>query len=90
MTKLYMYEIGPDHLAAHSEDDAWALWCEHHGERREDYPDESADLVPDDRMFAVLVETKSGAISDSGVTLKLSARDWVTREGRGFLFSSEY
>lgn len=87
---LFMFEIGPDHLAAHSEEDAWALWCDHHGERRENYIGELANLIPDDRLFRVFVESESGAIGDSGETLTLTARQWVEREGRGFLFSSEF
>lgn len=90
MTTLAMYVIGPDHLAAVDEDDAWWLWCGHHNESRDNYPDEPARLVPDDRMFSVFVESEQGSISDSGMTIKLSAHNWVTREGRGFLFSSEY
>lgn len=86
--RLYVYEIGPDHIIAHDEDDAWELWCRHHGERRSDYKGEPCTRVDDDVVLSIIVDA-AGRISDSGAAVELSAREWVQREGRGFLCSTE-
>jgi hypothetical protein len=86
---LSVYTIGPDHLVARSLEDAWDVWLAHHGEHRENYAGDEMSLVPDTTELFAFVDER-GEISDSGETLHLTARQWADREGRGFLFSTEY
>ncbi len=86
---MHVYAIGPDHLIANDHDDAGVIWCVHHGEHRGDHDPSDMSIVADDMVLYAFIDG-DGRISDSGETLHLTARQWADREGRGFLFSSEY
>jgi len=86
---LRVFEIGPDKVVAHDEADAWAVWCAHTGESRDDYEGEEARELPGDEPIRILVDEK-GRISDSGALVIMRAEKWAAQEGRGFLCSSEY
>ena len=88
---LFVFEIGPDYYIAHDEEDAWSLWEDHSGETREDYKNEPCVRLSDDAKISILVD-EDGVIVDNhdADVLTLTAREWIEREGHGFLCSSEF
>ena len=89
MESLSVFCIGPDYLAAKDEADAWSIFLAHHDESRENWA--TTDMVPiaHDALLSCYVD-EHGNISDSGAVMKMAAREWADKYGRGFLFSSEY
>lgn len=82
---LHIYIIDTvDYYVARSEDDAWTLWAEQSGERRDDYPDATCKAIPDDRRFFIAHDevTRDGKWQ--------TAAEWCMENGRGFLCSTEY
>ncbi len=84
MSELHVYLMisGPDLVIAADVDDAWNVWSEHTGEKRDDYLDEDFESWADDKQLTIDTddgepETKTGA-------------EWATTQGRGFLASSEW
>ena len=54
--ELHVFEMrmGPDWVIARDERDAWEVWCEHMGEKVEDYLNfDDWDPVPDDRELRI-------------------------------------
>jgi hypothetical protein len=91
--RLYLFKSGnPDSVVAFDEDDALRLWCEHIGEKPEDYADESDwRRMPDDETAKYWLDPDTGAITDDeGVLTELTAAEAVRRYGRGFLASVDF
>jgi hypothetical protein len=79
---VYQDTTKTDWVIAYSIDDASRVWSEHYGEDLSDYPDLKWTLVRWDTTITVR--------SDIGCDLELKASDWINRNGRGFLASTEY
>lgn len=92
--QLHVFEMGPDTVIAYDVEDAWAVWCERLGEKREDYEpwDEPAQL-DDDKPLKIWSDS-DGVIcepgEDGGAVATRTCREWADREGRGFLCSTEW
>lgn len=88
---MKVYRMGPDMVVAKNQPDAWAIWMEHQGGYAIDDidADEEFEPVPHGTRLAILVDI-NGEVSDSGDRLELPASEWVRREGRGFLCSTEF
>ncbi len=87
-----VYEIGEaDTIIAAGIDDAWTVWSEHTGERRQDYEGQIEEL-PMDAEIGIWCDTEGQPAEPGGDNrlIKLSAAEWIDRVGRGFLCSSEY
>jgi hypothetical protein len=90
MADLHVYCFDDcEWVVAESIDDAWAVWSESIGQKREDWPDGAWEQEPDDKSMRIIVDD-DGAISDQGERLELTCREWATREGRGYLCTTEY
>jgi hypothetical protein len=93
--KLNMYYVGEsDYVIAASEADAWAVWEAAVGSTKEDSFDAEdipglCDLIPDDREIACFVN-ENGEPDDHGERLKITAREWCAKLGRGMAFSENY
>ena len=91
--KLHVFEIGPDTVIAYDVDDAWTVWSEQSGEDRDDY--ETYDdpvLLPDDKTLSIWCDADGIAEpnGDGADTVERTCAEWIAREGRGFLCSTEY
>lgn len=80
--KLLVYEICEDFVVAHDPDDAWAVWSEHTGERRDDY-EGNFYPIPVTRDLDIKMDDGSG-------TIVKSTEQWAACNGRGFLASRNY
>lgn len=80
---LHAWTDDIDTVIAESFDDAWAVWCEYFGEKRENYKN--------DNGFSRLSRDLKWTITDSkGNTKTQTIRRWIIEQGRGFLSSTEY
>jgi hypothetical protein len=90
-TNLHIYEFGDtDWVVATSPEDAWVVWLAHVGGTRADYPDDEPELVPDDKRVGFWCDAE-GKISEQGdgAVVYKTVHEWVTREGRGYLASTD-
>ena len=102
---LHVFENDTDKVVAKDEEDAWAVWCEHTGERRSDHEEFwSWEQVPDHHEFSISFERDDpnpglyeGLEREAlppksyfSFCCKTTAVDWARRRGRGFLSSTEY
>jgi hypothetical protein len=91
--RLYLFESGnPDWVVAFDIDDARRLWCEHMGEKPEDYVGED-DWTPlaDDATAKYWLDRETGKLTDDdGVLTELTAAEVVERFGRGFVASVDF
>lgn len=81
---IYTNEV-TDWIIAADEADANAVLCEHYGYTQEQLEEEHIQITsqwPDDKTLTVR--------DDDGVRAKLLPAEWIAREGRGFLCSTEY
>lgn len=86
---LTVFGIGPDYLAANGEQDAWDIFLTQHDDVRENWATTDMCRISDDQVLRCYVD-EHGNISDSGIVLSMTAREWANKYGRGFLFSDEY
>jgi hypothetical protein len=95
---LHLFTDGTDTVTAADVEDAWAVWCETIGEKREDYPDTEWSQVPDDQPFLIVMdlddhpEYKGYPLSgryDNHANVTKPAAEWAA-QGRGFLCSTEW
>jgi len=86
---LHVFEMtsGPDWVVAADVDDAWAVWSEHTGEKREDYEDSDGWEQLDDASDVRIAEDLS---ADALVWNTKTCAQWAADEGRCFLCSTEY
>lgn len=85
---LRMFQLDDaEWVIALSEADARAIWCESTGEKPEDYPDQEWDEVPAEQTLAMMVDAdgKICCSDDKFASLKLTAAEWIAREGRCYL-----
>ncbi len=98
--RVFKQVMGPDTVVAYSIEDAWAVWAEHCGERREDYDDDTWSVIADDQPFTIqLVEMDASDLPSTvapfvPATAKIkataTAKAWAEHSGRGFLCSTEW
>lgn len=102
--ELHVYENDTDKVVARDAEDAWAVWCESIGERREDYEDSwDWEKVPSSTIISIgfeeadpnpaLYEGLARLPSNDRIwefRCKTTAADWAKRNGRGFLCSTEF
>jgi hypothetical protein len=50
---LHVFQGECDWVVAESEEDAWAVWCETTGEKREDHVDDTFEQLPDDKSMRI-------------------------------------
>jgi len=85
---LHVFHDGEDWYVAQSLADAEELRDAHYGEAR---PTEMRQL-PDDKMIGILCDEQGqpsdGGKGDEGVDL--TAAQWATRQGRGYLCSRDF
>lgn len=86
MTKLHLWQFGPDKVVATDEADVRAVMRGIVGEAslNSDYDDDEPDLIDDDRLITIF------NAYDDGEKVTKSAREWADENGRGFLCSTEY
>lgn len=73
-------------VVARDEDDAWAVWCDSIGEKREDYQGSSWEQVPDDELVSIIRDV----YAEHHVKDTMTAAEWAAKDGRGFLCSTEW
>jgi len=76
--------FGVDAVIAENKEDAWKVWEEHIGEKREDYS--SGDMVELFPNYELPIAR--GSSGDWSETYPVKV--WIEMYGRGFLGSSEY
>lgn len=85
------YDGGADCVIAASPADAHAVWCKTMGAENSDVEWEQC---ADDDTLTVWCGKENGEIcepyGDNAHEVTLTHREWVAREGRGFLCSTEY
>jgi len=70
--ELHVFESECDWIVAKSVDDAWDIWCEMTGEKREDYKDEQEfEQIPDDRWLTFIDTEAVCGVFEWGVIYKL-------------------
>jgi hypothetical protein len=85
--ELKCFENEREYIIAYSSDDAWDIWCEYMGEKKEDYcgisMEENWDTVGGDCMFTIY--------KDDSHTEKetMTIDEWIKKMGRGPLCSGE-
>lgn len=88
-TELHVYQWGPDWWVATSVADALNQIEEHYDDpdwvASEDEPQPLAD-----ESTLRLVRDEHGEISDHGKGVTKTCREWIEKEGRGLLASTEY
>jgi len=89
MPELHAFTNEVDILIARDIGDAWQIWQEHTGESDESYREELYQM-PDDAPIGIWWDGEKIAELGQGEVLTLTAAEWVAREGRGFLCSTEY
>ncbi len=87
MENLKVYFNDNDWVVASSEEDAWAVWCENTGEKREDFEDDfSFDPLPDTHVLSMGWDEGD----DEPALLTMTCQEWTVKCGRGFLGSWDY
>lgn len=87
---LRVWSNGTDTVVARDIEDAWAVWSEHSGEKREDYDD--GDVWTEVARSIRIWCNANGEISDGGdgdEAVEMTAEQWARKNGRGFLCSTE-
>lgn len=93
-----------DTIVACSADDAWSVWEEHTGEKRDDYPDDEWRRIDDhdevrirldgitalDLSRGALQHGFSGVVGDAARVVVDLASVWARENGRCFLCSTEW
>ena len=88
--QLYLFESGnPDWVIAYDEDDAHRLWCEHTGEKPEDYDNDWVKLA-DDSTAKYWLDGNGKITDDSGTLTEMTALEAVKRFGRGYVASVDF
>lgn len=83
---VFSDDDGCDSVVAYSAEDAWAVWQEQTGEKRDDYPDKRWEQDPDEEPLSILEETDEGEM----VRTTRTRAEWCALNGRGFLCSTEW
>ena len=88
MSDLHVFCNGTDKVIATDIEDAWAAWCETTGESREAYSGETWawEQMPDDASLPIMRDPESGDRTKDTLT----CAEWVAKDGRGFLCSTEW
>lgn len=80
--KLKCYTNHYDWVIGYSEKDAWEVWCEHLGEKREDYAEAQWIELSEDKYLRIEEDT-------FGVSMTKTVGEWIESHGRGWLCSTE-
>lgn len=87
------YSDGFSTIVAFSSEDARDICCEFLGEVPEDYSIDDWSLIDDQAHISIWCD-QEGKIDEPSTpgceTIRLTAKTWARREGRGFLCTSEY
>ena len=96
---LHLFCNGEDTVSAADVEDAWAVWCETSGEKREDYVDSMQwEQIADDKPYTIVTdpddfpEFKDSPPSEryfGHVDATKLAREWAA-QGRGPLASTNW
>ena len=82
---------GCDWVIAEDVDDAWKVWTEYCGEKREDYETEAGDFweeLPDDKEISITFDDYDEHAFPN--PQKKTCAEWIKEKGRGFLCSTEW
>jgi hypothetical protein len=89
--QLHVFEGDEEWFVAYDAEDAWVVWAEFCGEKREDYDNDEGlywTLCPDDAPRKILTEEPEDGYEPTGET-KTNA-EWATLNGRGYLCSRDW
>ena len=84
--KCFRDENSIEYYIAYDEQDVWAVWEEHIGEKRDDYDFEWEEVSPSVRLCIVDDEMPHTRYRK----LTRTVAEWIEEKGRGFLCSEEY
>ena len=84
---LHVFTNHTDTVIARDPEDATRVWLEHLGECEGNYVHDWTRL-DGDHVLGIDDENTNDATD--GSPLRLTCREWIEREGRGFLCSTEY
>lgn len=88
-TELHVYQWGPDWWIGSSVADVLAQIVEHYGDPDFVADEDEPELLRDDHPLRIVCD-EHGEISDEGESVTKTCAEWIAKEGRGMLASSEY
>jgi hypothetical protein len=89
MSILRIWYNGNDRVIAESAAEAEQLVCKQlHGSDK--YELDPFEALPDDHHISICVDADGQLSDDSSRVLRLTAREWAEREGKGYLCSNDY